>query len=251
MTIARRSGSPQGSPPFSPRESLRSPPSGPHQASRTWWAREARAITALSGSAASDVSSSPVKSRRSSSRACSAAAYFLVQPHSVRLVVQSGPGYAGPWRRVNGTGVGTGNTVVAWCRSPVAGTWLAGEGVLRPEPPGRHRPTTEHRPPHERRFNGLDFSTEPNFEEKLDGCVPSCARRSSRSRPSRSRTTRSGWSSDPTGTGQRAGPLGGPFAAELGGMGFGQVRLGLMHEILGQSPLPRGLRQQRTRFGQR
>ena len=39
---------------------------------------------------------------------------------------------------------------------------------------------------------------------------------------------------------------------DLGGMGFGQVRLGLMHEILGQSPYgPGGLRQQRTRLGQR
>ena len=39
---------------------------------------------------------------------------------------------------------------------------------------------------------------------------------------------------------------------DLGGMGFGQVQLGLMHEILGQIALrPRGLRQQRARLGQR
>ena len=38
----------------------------------------------------------------------------------------------------------------------------------------------------------------------------------------------------------------------LGGMGFGQVRLGLMHEILGQSPLcAGGVRQQRAGFGER
>ena len=37
---------------------------------------------------------------------------------------------------------------------------------------------------------------------------------------------------------------------DLGGMGFGQVRLGLMHEILGQSPWPGGLRQQRARLRQ-
>ena len=38
----------------------------------------------------------------------------------------------------------------------------------------------------------------------------------------------------------------------LGGMGFGQVRLGLMHEILGQSPLGAGgLRQQRPGLGER
>ncbi len=38
----------------------------------------------------------------------------------------------------------------------------------------------------------------------------------------------------------------------LGGMGFGQVRLGLMHEILGQSPLATGgLWQQCARFGER
>ena len=39
---------------------------------------------------------------------------------------------------------------------------------------------------------------------------------------------------------------------ELGGMGFGQVRLGLMHEVLGQTPLRAArLRQQRAGLGQR
>ena len=38
----------------------------------------------------------------------------------------------------------------------------------------------------------------------------------------------------------------------LGGMGFGQVRLGLMHEILGQSPYGAGgVRQQRAGLGER
>ena len=38
----------------------------------------------------------------------------------------------------------------------------------------------------------------------------------------------------------------------LGGMGFGQVRLGLMHEILGQSPSGAGgVRQQRSGLGER
>ena len=38
----------------------------------------------------------------------------------------------------------------------------------------------------------------------------------------------------------------------LGGMGFGQVQLGLMHEILGQSPSGAGgLRQQCAGFGER
>ncbi len=39
---------------------------------------------------------------------------------------------------------------------------------------------------------------------------------------------------------------------DLGGMGFGQVRLGLMHEILGSVAFgPCGLRQQRPGLGQR
>ena len=38
---------------------------------------------------------------------------------------------------------------------------------------------------------------------------------------------------------------------ELGGQGFGQVKLGLMHEILGTSPFaPVGVRQRRARLGQ-
>ena len=43
----------------------------------------------------------------------------------------------------------------------------------------------------------------------------------------------------------------GHLDAELGGQGYGQVRLALMHEILGHRP-PRAehLRQQRTRLGQ-
>ena len=79
-----------------------------------------------------------------------------------------------------------------------------------------------------------DFSTEPEFQAQLDWMAASSARRSGRWR--RSTSTR------PSST-ARCAPLQeqvrerGLWAAhlppELGGQGFGQVKLGLMHEILG------------------
>jgi len=72
-----------------------------------------------------------------------------------------------------------GQHVVAWCRSPVAGTWLAGEGVLdrslRPassDPQNTDRTPTEHpqNTDHLTKEDSMawDFSTEPEFEEKLE-----------------------------------------------------------------------------------
>ena len=104
-------------------------------------------MTAPSGSEASEVSSSPVRSRRSSRRACSAAAMTFRSAGlsgacggtgvdvGGTLVTEDGAAEDGAaeeerWRRVRGTGVGTGNTVVAWCRPPVAGSRPVGGGVL-------------------------------------------------------------------------------------------------------------------------
>ena len=65
---------------------------------------------------------------------------------------------------------------------------------------------------------------------------------------------RPGAGADPAapGAGQGEGLWAAHLPAALGGMGFGQVRLGLMHEILGQSPLcAGGVRQQCAGFGER
>ncbi len=67
--------------------------SGPHQASRTWWARAASEVTHSSGRAARAPSSSPVSSRRSSSRAVPAAARRL------RAALESIGGRSGSARR--------------------------------------------------------------------------------------------------------------------------------------------------------
>ena len=69
-----RSGSPRGSPPVLPETMPSTSTVGPHQASRTWWARAPRAGAASIGRAASAASSSAVSRRRSSSRAEAAAA---------------------------------------------------------------------------------------------------------------------------------------------------------------------------------
>ena len=81
----------------------------------------------------------------------------------------------------------------------------------------------------------------------------SCARRSSRSRRSSSTHDKLLGAVRPL---QQQVKDRGLWAAhlppELGGGGFGQVKLGLMHEILGQSVYAAGrLRQQRARLGQR
>ena len=91
--------------------------SGPHQASRTWWASEARAMTAPSGSAASAVSSTSVRRRRWSSSACSAPA--ITAPLGLR---EWGLGRGGD--RAQGEGGGRGHEAhgsgsVAALRKPI------------------------------------------------------------------------------------------------------------------------------------
>ena len=85
-----------------------------------------------------------------------------------------------------------------------------------------------------------DFSTEPEFEASWRGRGLRATRRSSPSRPSIS-TRRPGLgSSRPLQEEvKRQGLWAAHLPPELGGMGFGQVKLGLMHEILGRTPSAR------------
>ena len=80
-----------------------------------------------------------------------------------------------------------------------------------------------------------DFETEPEFEGSSPGCASSSRRRSSPrgARPSTKETHRAGHKplkAEVKGAGLWAAHL----EPELGGGGFGQVKLGLMHEILGR-----------------
>src|SRR3984957_3898396 len=106
--------------------------SGPHQASRTWWAREARAITAPSGMAASAVNSSAVRRRRSSRRACSAVAITALSA-ALRATWGGGGGSAAAEaeRKATGLVVVTAPTVVAGCGPPEVGrsTGRSGHGL--------------------------------------------------------------------------------------------------------------------------
>ena len=82
-----------------------------------------------------------------------------------------------------------------------------------------------------------DFSTEPEFAgSSSTGCATSCARRSGRSRRSPTTSTRTSSTARIAPLQEQVkerGPVGRAPPPELGGQGFGQVKLGLMHEILG------------------
>ena len=84
-----------------------------------------------------------------------------------------------------------------------------------------------------------DFSTEPEFQRKLDWMARLRARRGladrdrlRRARPGRLRARDRAAAEEVKERGLWAAHL----PPELGGQGFGQVKLGLMHEILGTSP---------------
>ena len=190
------------------------------------------------------------------------------RPANSSAAQQAGARRAGParrrpmsarWpRRVRGAG--RGSTLDRPRRAPARRRCYAwgsadGSAVHRHHGSGRASPgspRTGHRRDRRWPWAGISRpsrSTRPSSS----GRGPSSTRRSSRSRPSTStydellRVIRP-LQDEVKGQGLWAAHL--PPA--LGGMGFGQVRLGLLHEILGQSPTrPAGLRQQRPRLGQR
>ena len=215
---------------------------GPHQARRTWWASAARATTAPSPRAAK--------------------AGELLAAELATLVEQGRLGGGQQRPIVGGEGrldlrgrsswvgrlAGRKARCYAWGNAGLVGHGAHGSG--RASPP---RSRADRRRHDEEAVMAWDFSTEPEFEEKLEwmrGFVREEVF------PLETLDLTEDQLTAAIGPLQEEVKRQGLWAAhlppELGGMGFGQVRLGLMHEILGQTPYGAGrLRQQRPGLGER